>query len=59
MKTRPLTSATPSPGNVGAPPPLRGPWRMPARTAPGQALPVDPGAVEYASWLRLLRRPVP
>jgi len=59
MKTRPPTSATPSPGNVGTPPPLHDSRRTPARTEPGRALPIDPGAVEYSSWLRLLRRPAP
>lgn len=59
MKTRPPEATAFSPGNVSAPPPVQGSRRMPARTAQGRALPIDPGAVEYASWLRLLRRPAP
>jgi len=59
MNTPNPTSATPSQGNVGAQPPVQGYQRMPARTAPERELPLDPGAVEYASWLRLLRRPAP
>ena len=59
MKTRSPTSATPPLANVGALPPLQGSRRMPARAEPGRALPINPGAVEYASWLRLLRRPAP
>lgn len=34
--------------------------RQSARQAPEQSAPAaDPGAIEYASWLRLLRRPAP
>ena len=59
MKTRLPEATAFSPGNVSAPPPAQGSRGMPVRTAQGRALPINPGAVEYASWLRLLRRPAP
>jgi len=59
MKNRPPASTAFSPRNVSAPPPVQGSRRMPARTATERALPIDPGAVEYTSWLRLLLRPTP
>ena len=59
MNARTPTSATPSRGKVGTPPLVQGSPRTPARTAPGRSSPINPGAVEYASWLRLLHRPAP
>ncbi|MCV0437577.1 MAG: hypothetical protein K5880_03060 [Hydrogenophaga sp.] len=58
MKTRPTASCTPYPGRNAAQPPAQAASRSPDRTAHERALPNgDPGAIEYASWLRLLRHP--
>jgi len=59
MNTFTPTSCAPAPAHSGVLPPLQDPRSTSAPAAPERVLPVDAGAVEYASWLQLLRQRMP
>jgi hypothetical protein len=59
MNTFTPTSFAPAPAHSAVPLPLQDPRSTPASAAPERVLPMDAGAVEHASWLRLLRQRMP